>query len=195
VTSIEDAVAELRRGGVVVVPTDTVYGLAADPSLPEAIRALFELKGRPEHKAVAVLGAEAEGLQTVARFDASATRLARAFWPGPLTLVLPRASGFEHDVGGTNDGTIGVRVPASGVMRTLLREAGPLAVTSANVSGDPAANSVAEARRIFGDRVSAYVDDGPGAGRPSTVVSLVGGPRLLREGALTEAEVMGVLDS
>ena len=194
-TSIEAAVAALRRGRLVVIPTDTVYGLAALPAAPGAVRALFELKGRPDDKPIPVLGANLESLRSVAVIEGAAERCALAFWPGPLTLVLPRAEGFDHDLGGTEDGTVAVRVPATQVARSLLREVGPLAVTSANLSGRPAANTVAEARAVFGDSVAVFVDGGPGGGRASTVVSLVGEPRVLRAGAVTEAEVEAVIES
>lgn len=193
-TTIEAAVEELERGGIVVVPTDTVYGLAALPSHPDGVRALFELKGRPSDKPIPVLVADVEAAGTVARLDAGAQRLATAFWPGPLTIVLPRATNFDADLGGREGGTVAVRVPASATTRSLLRLSGPLAVTSANRSAEPPANSVDEARRIFGPEVGVYVDGGPGGGSPSTVVSLVGEARVLREGALDEAEVLAVLD-
>ena len=192
-TTIEQALTELRAGRVVVIPTDTVYGLAASLDRAEGIRALFEIKGRPPSKALPVLGSDSESLRAVARMDGRMELIATRFWPGPLTVVLPRAQGFDRDLGGANDGTVAVRVPASEMARRLLAASGPLAVTSANRSGFPPANSVDEARREFGDSVTAYLDDGPGAGSASTVVSLVGEPRVLREGAVTEAELEEVL--
>ena len=194
-TVIHDAARELREGGLVVIPTDTVYGLAALPGATGAIRALFELKGRPADKPVAILGPDLGSLRGVALIDEGAARCAEAFWPGPLTLVLARAPGFEHDLGGTDMRTVGVRVPASETTRALLRSVGPLAVTSANLSGLPETNTIEEARAALGSKVAVYVDGGPGAGKPSTVVSLVGQPRVLRRGAVTEAEVLAVLGS
>ena len=193
--AIEEDASALRRGEVIVMPTDTVYGVAALPSAPGAIRELFALKGRPLDKAIPLLGADEDTLGSVARFDRAAVRLAETFWPGPLTLVLPRAAGFDHDLGGSGDDTIAVRVPASEVARSLLELTGPVAVTSANRSGDPPANTVGDARAIFGESISVYLEGGPGAGSPSTVVSLVAEPRVLREGAVTEAEVLEVLGS
>jgi len=180
----------LREGEVVVIPTDTVYGLACLPRLPEAVAKVFLLKERPGDKALPVLGDGLGALEAVATFDERATELARRFWPGPLTLVLPRASSFTYDLGGDDHATVAVRVPLNRVALELLGETGPLATTSANRSGEPPATSAAEARDIFGDDVVAYVDGGPCRGSPSTVLSLVGPPRVLREGALTAGEVL-----
>jgi len=187
---VKDVVTALQDGGVAVVPTDTVYGLACLPGLPEAVGDIFKLKGRPDDKPLPVLGDGIGALETVAVFDEPARELARRFWPGPLTLVLPRAASFVHDLGGDDRATVAVRVPQNQVALELLSEAGPLATTSANRSGEPPATSVEEARAIFGDHVAAYVDGGGCRGLPSTVLSLVGLPRVLREGALASAEVL-----
>jgi L-threonylcarbamoyladenylate synthase len=189
----DDALAALRAGRLVVLPTDTVYGVAASPSQPEAIAAIFRVKGRPQDKPLPVLGADLEQLLSIAVFDERAERLAARFWPGPLTLVLPRAAGFDADLGGAGRDSVAVRVPASDVTRALLAEAGPLAVTSANLSGRPDPASVAEARTALGDAVAVYVDSGPAGGLPSTVVSLLGEPEVLRIGALDAAELRAVL--
>ena len=187
---MKQAVDVLRSGGVAVIPTDTVYGLACLPGLQDAVHAIFELKGRPEDKPLPVLGNGFEALTTVAIFDERAAELARRFWPGPLTLVLPRAIDFTHDLGGDDVTTVAVRVPQNEVALGLLAETGPLATTSANRSGEPPASSIAEARSIFGEEVGVYVDGGPCLGLPSTVLSLVGPPRVLREGALAAEEVL-----
>lgn len=173
-----------------MIPTDTVYGLACLPDLPDAVHKVFELKGRPDDKPLPVLGDGFEALATVALFDERASELARRFWPGPLTLVLPRGVDFTHDLGGNDATTVAVRVPQNEVVLGLLSKTGPLATTSANRSGEPPAGSVAEARTIFGEEVTAYVDGGPCLGLPSTVLSLVGPPRVLREGALAAEEVL-----
>lgn len=187
---MSEVIEALRSGGVVVIPTDTVYGLACLPRLGDAVQAIFELKGRPDDKPLPVLGDGIGALETVAVFDDRATELARRFWPGPLTLVLPRNASFTHDLGGDDMTTVAVRVPQNEVALELLSEAGPLATTSANRSGDPPATSAREAKEIFGDEVSAYVDGGPCRGLPSTVLSLIGPPRVLREGALGADEVL-----
>lgn len=193
-STIDDAVTELRSGRLVVIPTDTVYGLAALPAHPGAIEALFRLKGRPTDKALPVLGADTEALRAVAQMDDAAARVAAAFWPGPVTLVLPRAAGFDHYLGDVDESSIAVRVPASSLARSLLEVVGPVAVTSANRSGRVPANTIDEARTALGDAVAVYLDDGPGGGSPSTVVSLMKEPRVLREGAVPADEVLAVLD-
>jgi L-threonylcarbamoyladenylate synthase len=184
---------ELARGQVVVVPTDTVYGLAARPDRPEAVTQIFELKGRSDNKPLPVLGASVESLTEVVSFDARVLLLAVRFWPGALTLVLPRAAGFTHDLGTDKRGSVAVRVPQSETMLDLLAVAGPLAVTSANRSGEPPALTVDDARRVFGDSVSSYVDGGSCSGEPSTVVSLVGDLLVLRTGPISEDEIRQTL--
>ena len=187
---MNEVVAALRDGGVVVIPTDTVYGLACLPRLGDAVHSIFELKGRPDDKPLPVLGDGVGALEAVAVFDDRAAELARRFWPGPLTLVLPRTPGFFHDLGGDDSSTVAVRVPQSAVTLELLSQTGPLATTSANRSGEPPATSIAEARSVFGEEVAAYVDGGACRGLPSTVLSLVGPPLVLREGALGREEVL-----
>ncbi|MBW3595456.1 MAG: threonylcarbamoyl-AMP synthase [Actinobacteria bacterium] len=186
----EQLFAALRNGDVVVIPTDTVYGLACLPRLHEAVEKVFALKGRPDDKPLPVLGDGIGTLETVATFDDRAVELARRFWPGPLTLVLPRAAAFRHDLGGDDHATVAVRVPQNEVALELLSHIGPLATTSANRSGEAPATSAAEAKAIFGDHVAGYLDGGPCRGLPSTVLSLVGPPRVLREGALAATEVL-----
>lgn len=192
-TSLHNAVRALRAGELVVIPTDTVYGIAAVPTDPRAVSEVFAVKGRPPDKALPILGADMDQLKNVARFDERAERLAARFWPGPLTLVLPRAAGFVIDLGGVDDRSIAVRVPASEVARSLLSVTGPLAVTSANLSGRSDSATVDAARDALGESISVYVDDGPGRGRPSTIVSLVDEPIVLRVGALEPDELESLL--
>ena len=188
---IEGVIDALSAGGVVVIPTDTVYGVAVSPTNPTGIAAIFELKGRSHAKALPVLGDSMEALGRIAVFDERARRAAVKFWPGPLTLVLPRAAGFTVDLGGDDRTTVAVRVPALDLTRALLARTGPLAVTSANLSGEPEARSVDEARARFGDRVAAYLDGGVAEGLPSTVLSLVGEATVLREGAIASRDLLG----
>ena len=191
---LNDAIQALEQGLLVVIPTDTVYGIAARPDLPAAVAAIFGAKGRPTDKALPVLGSDFRALSAVARLDARAAKLAEKFWPGPLTIVVPRAEGFDHDLGGVQDGTVAVRVPASEMARALLTATGPLAVTSANLTGAPPAATVEEAHDALGDRVAVYLDEGPAGGDPSTVVSLTSEqPEVLREGAAPTDEVLGCL--
>lgn len=192
-SSLQEALDALAAGEAIVLPTDTVYGVGALPYRPDAIAAIFAAKGRPESKALPVLAADLSGLEEVARFDRAALLLADRLWPGPLTLVLPRAAGFTHDLGGTDDSTIAVRVPASGPALELLRRSGPLAVTSANRSGEAAAGTVEEARRALGHAIRTFLDGGASRGAPSTVVSLVGEPTILREGAVAASRLLSLL--
>ena len=192
---IEEAARLLREGGVVVLPTDTVYGIGCLPDRAGAVQAVFELKGRPDDKPLPVLGASVDELARVATFDDAARAVAHRFWPGPLTLVLPRAEGFTFDLGGEGDGSVAVRVPESELALTLLEEVGPLAVTSANRSGERPATRVDDARRLFGERVGAYLDEGVCDGLPSTVASLVDGLRVLRPGPVTEDQLRQIVTS
>ena len=181
---IEEATAAIAGGRTVVLPTDTVYGVAA--ALDErGVNALFRVKRRPRRKAIPVLGGDAEALAGVVKMDRRAALLAKRFWPGALTLVLPRAATFDLDLGGTDRDSVAVRVPQHEVTTQLLDKTGPLPITSANESGEPPAETVDAARSALGGTVSIYMDGGPGAGTPSTVVSLVRGLRILRAGGVT----------
>lgn len=191
-SSVRSIADELSSGLLAVIPTETVYGIAASPRLPAAIESIFEVKGRDRSKPLPVLCADIDAIATVVVLDQDARRVANRFWPGPLTLVLPRASGFDADLGNGRDDSVAVRVPARPLTLELLSIAGPLAVTSANRSGDAPARTVAEAQAIFGDGVR-YLDGGPCDGQPSTVVSLVGEPTVLRIGALAGDEVLSEL--
>ncbi|CAN5621879.1 hypothetical protein BH24ACT26_BH24ACT26_16040 [soil metagenome] len=191
-TALEAALEALDEGSPIVVPTDTVYGLAARPSLARAIEAVFRVKGRPPDKPLPLLAARLDDLLDVVTVDARARMAAARFWPGPLTLVLPRAAGFPFDLGGGRAASIAVRVPSCPVALALLRRSGPLAVTSANRSGQAPATTVQEARAALEALVEVFLDGGRLAGRPSTILSLVDAPIVLREGALTAEEVMSV---
>jgi L-threonylcarbamoyladenylate synthase len=180
---IRHAREELDAGNLVVIPTDTVYGIAARPDNPAAIAAVFAAKGRPSDKPLPILAATPSDLDRIALLGDVARRAAR-HWPGPLTLVVPRAPWFDRDLGGTPSQGVAVRVPACEVALELLRATGPLAVTSANLSGDRPATTLSEARAALGGKVRAYLDGGVCAGRPSTVVSLVGEIELLRAGPI-----------
>ncbi|MDQ3915943.1 MAG: L-threonylcarbamoyladenylate synthase [Actinomycetota bacterium] len=182
---LDDVAAALGEGAVAIIPTDTVYGVAA---APERATILFELKRRPIEKALPVLGADLAQLRRVAELGDVALDLAARAWPGPLTLVVPRAAGFTADLGGTDDGTVAVRIPDHPTTLDLLRRTGPLAVTSANISGGRPATTCTAARGLWPG--TACLDGGTCDGRPSTIVGLVGEPRVLREGALRADEVL-----
>lgn len=181
---VVDAVVDaVRRGGVVVLPTDTVYGLAVDPRVPGATAALFSLKGRPDDTPVAVLVASVDQARLLADpVPAYASRLMATHWPGAITLVLPRRRGVGLDLGPPPT-TVGVRCPDAPLVRAVADRIGPLATTSANRHGEPTPASAAEVAALFGDRVALVVDGGRREGRASTVVDCTGTrPVVLREG-------------
>lgn len=180
----------MRVGRLVVLPTDTVYGIGALPKAHGAIAALFAAKGRPTERPLPVLAASLDDLTEVVGFTARALALGRRYWPGPLTMVLPRKVTWPYDLGGEDPSSVGVRVPGNEVARALLERTGPLAVTSANLSGEPPATTIEQARAHLGERVAVYLDGGACAGEVSTVLSLVGEPRVLRVGAIPEAELL-----
>jgi L-threonylcarbamoyladenylate synthase len=195
VAEISDAVEALRRGELAVLPTDTVYGVAARPDLPEATARLFGAKGRPRDLSLPVLVADREDAARVGELDDRVQRLAERFWPGGLTLVVPRTEASRGWDLGEDRETVGIRVPDHEVTRRILRETGPLAVTSANRSGEPTPPTCQGVRAALGDAVVVYVCDDPRPpGPPSTVVDLTGSePRVLREGALDPETVLGAL--
>jgi L-threonylcarbamoyladenylate synthase len=192
--ALDLALRALENGELVVIPTDTVYGLAARPDRPGALDAVFAAKGRPAGLALPVLVAGTDQARRLGVLTVPAEQLAAAFWPGALTLVLHRQAGFGAALGG-DGATVGVRMPAHLQVLRLLEAAGPLAVTSANRSGQPTPATAAEIAEVFGRAVAVYLDGGPSPGSvPSTVVSFVSGePVVLREGALPSAELLARL--
>jgi len=185
------ATAALRAGLVVVVPTDTVYGIAVDPFVSGAMARLFAVKHRPREQSIAVLIAEPGDVARIAApLAPAAADLARRFWPGPLTLVLPRTPGFDADLGG-DPATVGVRCPASDFVRRLAADIGPLATTSANRHREPTPPDAAGVAAALGDDVALVIDGGRCEGSPSTVVSVLDAtsPRILREGRIPASEL------
>ncbi len=195
---VAEAAAAARRGELIVIPTETVYGIATRPDERAATRGLFEAKQRPRDLALPVLAASVEDLRSVARLDARAERLALELWPGPLTLVLPRGPvSLGWSLGSEGD-TVAVRVPDHPLALAVLRAAGPLAVTSANRSGKQPGPSCEDAKQLFGDLVSVYVcGDAPhtdAARRSSTVLDLAhGAAKILRAGSLDSATLNSFL--
>jgi L-threonylcarbamoyladenylate synthase len=188
------AVDALRAGEVVGIPTDTVYGLAVDPTRRGATEALFALKGRPSESAVAVLVsdvAQAELLAGPHGLPEPARRLAACFWPGALTVVVGRRPDLDWELGG-RPSTIGLRCPASLVARRLCRKVGPLATTSANPHGRSPMTTAAELSATFGDGL-VVVDGGRCDAPPSTVADLTASPHCVRTGAVSWEEVESVL--
>jgi L-threonylcarbamoyladenylate synthase len=183
---LESAAAALRRGELVVMPTDTVYGVAADAFNPGAVDALLAAKGRGRDMPVPVLVANPEMLAAlVGELPPQADELTRAFWPGALTVVVRHTPHLSWDLGDAR-GTVAVRMPDDAVALDLITRTGPLAVSSANRSGHPPATTMLDARLQLGAAVAVYLDGGerPSA-TPSTIVDLTGEtPRILREGAI-----------
>ncbi|MHB8339720.1 MAG: L-threonylcarbamoyladenylate synthase [Mycobacteriales bacterium] len=192
---LDAAEAALRRGELVVLPTDTVYGLAADAFNPSAVRALLAAKRRSRDTPVPVLVGSWQTIEGLTPgVPAAATELIHAFWPGGLTLIVRQAPSLAWDLGETA-GTVAVRMPLHPVALDLLRRTGPLAVSSANRSGVAPATTVEEARAQLGLAVSVYLDGGScGDPVPSTIVDLtVTPPRLLRAGVVPLARLREVL--
>jgi L-threonylcarbamoyladenylate synthase len=191
------AVAVLRDGGLVGLPTDTVYGIGCALDAPRGIERLFEAKARPPDRAIMLLLAEAEQATEVALFGAAARVLAAAGWPGGLTLVLPQKPGAALPAILTAGApTIGLRLPDHPAPRALAAAVGPLPVTSANLSGRPTAADATAIVADLGAALDLILDGGPARSeRPSTVIDCSGDlPRVLREGAIPVAALAAVLD-
>jgi tRNA threonylcarbamoyl adenosine modification protein (Sua5/YciO/YrdC/YwlC family) len=183
---IEEAAAALRKGELVVLPTDTVYGLAADAFDPAAVASLLAAKGRGRQAPPPVLvGTVRAAAALVEDFGTAGEDLIDQFWPGGLTLVCRARQSLVWDLGDTK-GTVAVRMPLHQVTLDLLKRTGPLAVSSANHSGEPSATTAAEAEAKLGESVAVYLDGGPCPGdAASTIVDLTGTvPRLLRAGVV-----------
>jgi tRNA threonylcarbamoyl adenosine modification protein (Sua5/YciO/YrdC/YwlC family) len=191
---LKAAVDAVRRGELVVLPTDTVYGIGADAFTPHAITGLLIAKRRGRDMPPPVLvGTVRAATALIEDFSDAARDFIEEFWPGGLTLVCRARSTLSWDLGETR-GTVAVRMPLHPVALDLLKETGPLAVSSANVSGMPAATTVDEAEEQLGGSVAVYLDGGPATGGvPSTILDLTGlVPRLLRAGAIPVDRLNGV---
>lgn len=192
-TQTSEAAEALRKGGLVVLPTDTVYGIGANPFDEAAVRRLLSVKGRTETKPPPVLGQNAEDLFELVAFtskdqEALADALADSFWPGPLTLILPAKVEMGWDTGPVGD-TVALRAPNHPLALELLKQTGPLAVTSANPSDLEPARTAAQAQEYFGSAVEHYLDGGTlktgtvDGGAPSTILDLTKTPpKFLRRG-------------
>jgi tRNA threonylcarbamoyl adenosine modification protein (Sua5/YciO/YrdC/YwlC family) len=194
-TPVDAAASAALAGSPIVFPTDTVYGIGTRADDPEATARLFEAKARPRDLELPVLVPSAESAREIAAFDERADVLALAFWAGPLTIVLPRADASRAwDLGG-DPGTIGVRMPHHPLTLALLARTGPLAVSSANRSGEQPPSTCEELRNVFGDAVAIYLcADGPLGQVASSVVDLTRDePRMLRAGAVSEDDVRDAL--
>jgi len=191
---LEQATDAVRRGELVVLPTDTVYGLGTDAFSPAGVASLLAAKGRGRDLPVPVLVGSPRTLDGIATgLSPTARDLVEAFWPGGLTLVARAQPTLQWDLGDTG-GTVAVRMPLHPVAIELLQATGPMAVSSANLSGRPASTTVDEAVEQLGESVSVYLDGGvAGEPVPSTIVDVSGDlPRLLRAGAVSEEDLREV---
>lgn len=195
-SAIEAASLAIQRGRLVVLPTDTVYGIAADAFDPVAVRMLLEAKGRGREMPPPVLVSNATTLDALAvRIPGYARALVEELWPGPLTLVCHQQTSLQWDLGDTR-GTVAVRMPDHEVTLEILERTGPLAVSSANLTGMPAALDADHAEEMLGDKVEVLVDAGesPG-GEASTIIDATGDQgRVLRLGALSLETLNAVLE-
>jgi L-threonylcarbamoyladenylate synthase len=195
---VADAARVIADGGCVAVPTETVYGLAADARNPQAVAGIYAAKGRPSFNPLIVHVADLAAAEALAVFDDRARALAGRYWPGPLTLVLPHrnGSGIASLVTAGLD-TIAIRVPTHRAMQAMLSATGkPLAAPSANASGAISPTCAAHVRSTLDGRIAAILDDGPStAGIESTIIGLVGPARLLRPGPIPSRAIEAVLGS
>ena len=190
--AVTAVLAALQDGEPVGVPTDTVYGLAADAANADAIQRLFDLKERPADRSIAVLVADLAGAETLVEINLSTRRLADRFWPGPLTVVAGRTAEAPSHLG--SGSTIGVRVPDDDIMRAIAGPA-PLAVTSANLHGGPTPSTAQGLADLF-PTLGLIVDGGPRPGASSTVVDVTGAtPVILREGPVSLDEILAAMSS
>lgn len=193
---LDAASLAIRRGKLVVFPTDTVYGIAADAFDSDAVARLLAAKGRGRQMPPPVLIGASATLDALATDVPAYVRpLVDAFWPGGLTLVCREQVSLQWDLGETR-GTVAVRMPDHEVVRSLLERTGPLAVSSANLTGQPAATDGDEAQEQLGDRVDVILDGGPTtSSTPSTILNVIGErPRLLRAGAISVEQIDAALE-
>ncbi|OEV08088.1 L-threonylcarbamoyladenylate synthase [Streptomyces nanshensis] len=194
-TGLREAASAVRRGELVVLPTDTVYGIGADAFSPDAVGDLLEAKGRGRNMPSPVLVGSPNTLHgLVTDFSEAAWELVDAFWPGALTLVAKHQPSLTWDLGDAR-GTVAVRMPLHPVAIELLKEFGPMAVSSANLSGHPAPQDCDAAQEMLGESVAVYLDGGPTPDSvPSSIVDVTGRtPVLLRAGAVSAEELRKVV--
>ncbi len=196
IINVEVAIATLDGGGVVALPTDTVYGLAGEISHPAAVEAIFKLKDRPRSMALPVLVDSVGQIAYLgATWNDKSQKLADAFWPGALTIVVT----VPHDLGallGSENDTVGFRIPDDDVVRRMIAVIGPLAVTSANVHGEADCHSASDVRNMFDlkNDLAGVIDGGERSGDVSTVVDVTGESwRILREGAISANDIGSLL--
>jgi L-threonylcarbamoyladenylate synthase len=190
--AIEEAATWIRGGGVVAIPTDTLYGLAVDPFNAAAVARVFEVKGRGADRALPLVAADVAQVEAhLGRLAPDAARLAARFWPGPLTMLVPAPVTLAAGAVGAN-GLVGVRVPADAIARAVCAAAGrPVSATSANISGAPATADPDVVERTLGGAIDFLLDTGPApGGEPSTIVEVGRGTvRVVRHGAIAWDEI------
>ncbi len=189
--ALKSAAKILKNGGVAAIPTDTVYGFAALVTDEAAISRLYRIKERARNKSIAVLLGDADQAHLVAQdFPAKANRLAKKYWPGALTIIIRKKDGLPPDL--TSNELVGLRIPDCEFTRDLIRLTGPLAVTSANISGEAPARSVSEMPDELETKLDIIIDGGECAGGvPSSVINCSADPAvILREGAIPGKELL-----
>src|SRR6266702_2415002 len=194
--AVAAAVRALSEGGLVAFPTETVYGLGADATNPAAIARLYQAKGRPAFNPLIATVGDLAAAQRIARFDATALALAEAFWPGPLTLVLPKTADCAvADLATAGLDTVAIRIPAHPVAREILRVfGGPVVAPSANLSGHVSPTTAAHVQSDLAGRIDLIVDGGAvEVGVESTIVGCFEAPMLLRPGGLSRERIEAVL--
>ncbi len=194
--AVAAAARTLAEGGLVAFPTETVYGLGADATNPAAVARIYQAKGRPAFNPLIAHVGDVAAARQIARFDASAIALAEAFWPGPLTLVLPKTENCAvADLATAGLDTVAIRIPAHPVAREILRVfGGPVVAPSANISGHVSPTTAAHVQSDLAGRIELIVDGGPVAvGVESTVVGCFDAPMLLRPGGVPRVEIERVL--
>jgi L-threonylcarbamoyladenylate synthase len=191
--ALHRAMEVVKSGGVIVFPTDTVYGLGCSLFRPEGIARLYSIKGRDTSKAIAVLLADLDQVELVAKdLDARALKLASCYWPGALTIVVKKHPSIPEVLSALP--TVGIRIPNHPFARALIRAVGPMAVTSANLAGQPSGTTIPDILAQLGDIVDLLIDGGKSAGGlSSTVVDCTGSePVVLREGPIRQSEILHI---
>jgi L-threonylcarbamoyladenylate synthase len=189
---VDEVVGVIASGGVAVIPTDTVYGLVCDPDVARAVDRVYAIKQRPSGLELTLLAAAASDIEPAIEFTEPVRRLAGRFWPGPLSIVAP--VGRRRLAIPRSGITLSCRVPAHAMALEVLRRAGPLASTSANRHGMPAATTAGEAIALLGGDVDAILDGGNSTGLASTIIDCTTTPpRVLREGPIAGATLLSYL--
>jgi L-threonylcarbamoyladenylate synthase len=190
--SMDEAVLAIRRGGVIGIPTDTVYGLACDPANTAAVSRIYAIKRRPDRLELTLLAASIADIEDDIELNPAARRIAEAYWPGALSIISPlRTRRWAIPRDGT---TLMVRIPDHPIALALLRWTGPLATTSANRHGEPAADTAHGVAAALGTEIDTVLDGGPSAGLASTIIDCTTmTPRVLRDGPISAGALLSLL--